>query len=178
LGAWHHGLMNKLRFCFLNILAVCVFCPLGLLAFRVAAKAHGLSRLRVGKLLFWGEPAFLDLCKSSIERLRTLDSDLWQILTRGRWVWVYQERHDVGSVGPPFWLFNMDPAYVAWQSEGVIARLVYIAFCISIFCRRGISEDKGPSPYGRAVTETKSWLEARGFPQPLIACYGIGNSKT
>ena len=161
--------MNKLRSCFLHVLGFYVLFPLWRLGFRVAAKGRGLRRLRVGKLSVWGDSGFLDLCKSSIERLKTLDSGLYQALTSTRRTWVVQDSQRIGDAAPM--LFGINPSYVAWQSNGVIARLVYVTFCISGFSQRQNSVEEGRAMYQKVLKNSRSWLEAQGFPQELVDCY-------
>jgi len=162
-------LMSNLRRCFLHVLAAYVVRPVMLLGLQVAAKERGFHRLRVGKLSVWGDSGFLDLCKSSIERLRTLDPVLYQALTRCRRAWVVEDPQHVGDGALP-WLFTVDSAYVAWQAEGVIARLVYVALCLSAFSQPPTSAEEARR-YQDVKNKSRSWLETRGFPQELVACY-------
>lgn len=135
--------MKKLRSCFLyRVLAWNLIWPGLLLGFRVIEKGLGHRRLRVGKLSIWGDADFLRLCSSTIDRLQKLDCDLHQVLTQRRWIWIVQSphgAHHLGSLGPP-WLFNVNPLYLAWRSDGVIARLIYVAFCLSEFSGRHSSD--------------------------------------
>jgi hypothetical protein len=166
--------MNRLRSCFLyRFLGSYVLCPLWLLGFRVAARARGLRRLRVGKLSVWGDAGFLALCRSSIERLESLDSTLHRVLTQGRWAWLFQAPGGlpyIGNLGPP-WLFSVDPPYVAWQSEGIIARLIYVAFCMSEFLAGHASGEGFEARHKLVMKQVRSWLETRRFPEQLLDCY-------
>ena len=164
--------MNKLRSCLLyRLLGAYVLCPLWLLAFGLAARARGVRRVRVGKLLVWGDAGFLGLCRSSMERLERLDSGLHRVLTQGQWVRIFQAPKDyyIGGLGPP-WLFSVEPTYVAWQSDGIIARLIYIAFCMAEF-PRGHKPGESAGRHKSVVKQARSWLETRGFPEVLIDCY-------
>ena len=170
--------MSKLRSGFLHALAWYVVVPLCLLGFRVAAKGRGLDRLRVGKLSLWGDRPFLDLCKSSIERLKALDLNLYEALTRHRWVWVWQSPKSEPDSSTSPRLFSIDPAYVAWQTDGIIARLVYVAFYVSACSRRKVSQDGVRSTNRSAMEESLSWLKTRGFPDELAACYSMRDNTT
>jgi hypothetical protein len=166
--------MNRLRSCFLyRLLGAYVLCPLWLVGFRVAARVRGLRRLRVGKLSVWGDAAFIALCRSSIERLESLDSTLHRVLTRGRWAWLFQAPGDssyIGNLGPP-WVFSVDPPYVTWQSEGIIARLVYVALCMSEFPTGGASGPGAAARHKVVMKQAQSWLETRKFPEELVRSY-------
>lgn len=169
--------MSKLRRCFLYVLAAYVLRPLVLLAIQVATKERGLHRLRVGKLSVWGDSGFLDLCKSSIERLKTLDPVLYQALTRCRRVWAFQDPQPVGCDAPP-WLYCIGSAYVAWQSDGILARLVYVAFSISEYPQGPTFDEDSWGTQQKVMKNSRSWLETRGFPQQLVDCYPDLQNKT
>ena len=166
--------MNRLRSCFFyRLLGAYVLCPLWLLGFRMGARAQGLRRLRVGKLSVWGDASFLALCRSSIERLESLDSTLHRVLTQGRWAWLFQSPEGLpytGNLGPP-WLFSVDPPYVAWRSEGIIARLIYVAFCMSEFPMGHTSGEGSEARHTMVMKRARAWLESRGFPEELVGCY-------
>lgn len=166
--------MSKLRSFFLyRLLATYVLCPLWLLGFRLAARVRGVGRLRVGKLSVWGDAGFLALSKSSIERVGHLDPELHRVLTQGRWAWVFQASPSlpyVGSLGPP-WLFSVGAPYVAWQSEGIIARLIYIALCMSEFATGCTSGEESEARHKIVMKRSRAWLEARNFPEELAGCY-------
>ena len=166
--------MNKLRSCFLyRLLASYVLCRLWLLGFRLAARVRGLHRLRVGSLSVWGDAGFLSLCRGSIERLARLDGSLHHVLTEGRWVWIFQAPEGwpyIGNLGPP-WLFSLEPAYAAWQSDGIIARLVYIGFCISEFPTGHTSRAEAEDRHKIVVERSRSWLACHSFPDQLVDCY-------
>jgi hypothetical protein len=167
--------MSKLRFCFLHVLGYYVLMPLTLLGFRVAAKGRGLGRLRVGKLTVWGDSAFLDVCKSSIERMRTLDPALSQWLTERHWAWVYQNTQGGSGDAAPPRLFGINSSYLAWQADGIIARLVYVAFCISAFSELQASQPEDQIAHRRVMSSSRSWLETQGFPSELSDCYAVEN---
>ena len=173
-GLEERAFMNKLRsFLLYRLLAAYVLCPAWLLGFRVTARARGVRRLRVGKLSVWGDAGLLALCRSSIERLESLDSTLHSVLTRGRWAWLFQAPRGLpytGNLGPP-WLFSIDPPYVAWQSEGIIARLIYVAFCMSEFPAGHASGEGSEARHKLVMKEARSWLETRRFSEQLVDCY-------
>src|ERR1017187_1362805 len=166
--------MKKLKSRFLyRVLAWNVIWPFLLLGFRVGEKVHGHRRLRSGKLSVWGDADFLNVCSSSIDRLQSLDCDLHLVLTQRRWVWVLQASKGtpyMGCLGPP-WLFNVDPLYMSWHSDGIIARLVYVAFCISEFSTHHTSKEEMQERHLIVMKSSGSWLEMRGFPQGLVDCY-------
>jgi hypothetical protein len=162
--------MNRLCDCFLRALG-CVVFPLCLLGFRVSAKRRGLKRFRVGKLSVWGDSGFLELCKASIERLNTLDPGLHRALTSQRWAWVLQDRKGTGDAPPR--LFAINPSYAAWEAEGVVARLVYAAFCITVLSERRTFGEEFRSTHQKAMNNCRSWLQTRGFPEELAACFAV-----
>jgi hypothetical protein len=165
--------MSKLRSCFLHVLAYYVVLPLGLLGFRVAAKGRGLGRVRVGKLTVWGDSAFLELCKSSIERMQMLDPVLYERLTKRHWVWVYQDTQGATNDAAAPRLFGINSSYLAWHSDGVIARLVYVAFCMAVLSELQTSQPRDQMAHRRVMSNSRSWLETRGFPRELSDCYPV-----
>lgn len=162
--------MSKLRFHFLRALE-CVVFPLCLLGFRVAATGRGLNRCRVGKLSVWGDSGFVALCKASIERLRTIDPELYRTLTGQQWAWVIQDRQGTGDAPPR--LFGINPSYTAWESDGVVARLVYAAYCISVLSERRTFGEEFRSAHERAMNKSRSWLQTRGFPEESATCFAV-----
>jgi len=166
--------VNKLRSCFLHTLG-CVVFPLCLLGFRVAAKGRGLNRMRVGKLSLWGDSSFLELSKASIERLRVLDPALHATLTSSRWAWIFQDRQGIGDAPPR--LFGINPSWTAWERDGVVARLVYAAFCISVLSERKTVGEEFRSSHQTAMVKSRSWLQTRGFPGDLVACFGVAENE-
>jgi hypothetical protein len=160
--------MSKLRSAFLHALAWVVL-PLCLLGFRVAAKGRGAKRRRVGKLTFWGDSGFLELCELSLERLGTLDPEARRDLTMRRWVWVVQDLQSVGDAPPR--IFGISPSYTVWRSDGVIARLVYVAFSISARPPGKGSQEELRERQARVMKSSRSWLEVHGFPEELAACF-------
>ncbi len=169
--------MEKLRSCFLwYLVATYIVCPLWHLGFRVLARARGIHRVRLGNLSAWGDADFLSLCKESVDRLAKRDGNLRQTLTAGRWVWVIQVPDGVpyaGNLSPP-WLFTIGPGYVSWRADGIVARLVYIAFCMTEFPTARTSYDDTKRRHDMVKKQARSWLEAHSFPQTLVDCYAEG----
>jgi hypothetical protein len=165
--------MNKLRsYSSYRLLATYVICPVVLLWLRAVARIQGLRRLRVGRLSILGDPGFLSLCSSSVERLEHLDPALHRVLTDHS-VWLLQTTEGlpyVGNLGPP-WLFSVEPGYGAWQSDGIVARLIYIAFCVSAFPEVCTSVKESEARHNVVMTRSRSWLENRGLPRELVECY-------
>jgi hypothetical protein len=71
----------------------------------------------------------------------------------------------------PSWrLFTINDRFISWNSDGVIARLVYIAFKLPAFHWRVIrAEDAAAAraAQGSVVAQTRLWLEAHNFPRLL-----------
>jgi hypothetical protein len=134
--------------------------------------------IRIGKLRVCGPPEFLDLCRASVERLATLDSNIYRHFTTNRKVLVsFDLRGMPGGSGPPWCLF-INEAYAKWQTDGVIAQLVYMFYLMSVFPRHFayMHEDVAVRATHRGVlAKTKVWLEAHNFPEPLAACFSEGD---
>jgi hypothetical protein len=166
--------MNRLRSCSLyRAFAASVICPALLLALRVTAPIMGLRRLRVGKLSILGDAGFLSLCNSSVECLAHLDPILHRLITE-RPVCLLQSSKAtpyVGSLGPP-WLFSISPRAVEWKSDGIVARLIYIAFCISRFPAGYARPEQAEATHKAVMALSRSWLDSHGFPRELVESYG------
>jgi hypothetical protein len=158
--------MSKLRSCFLWALGLVVL-PLLLLGFRVAAGGRGLGRRRTGKLSIWGDSVFQDLCKASLDRLKTMDPGLYRTLTNTHWIWVFQSLDGAGDAPPR--LIAVNRSWTAWQSEGVVARLAYAAFCMSLL--RGTCGEEFRSKHRTVMSHNRSWLRTKGFPGDLVCCF-------
>jgi hypothetical protein len=74
-------------------------------------------------------------------------------------------------------LFLISSAYVTWQTDGVIARLVYVAYCLSAFSPRQTWDDGLRDLHRKVMEDSRSWLEARGFPRQLVHCYENGQNE-
>jgi|GEM_PF-6466743 hypothetical protein len=132
-------------------------------------RLNGDSCLRVGTLRFWGPRDFLEKCSSSLQRLRDLDSELYSRLTTRQKLEFYYNPTLLQAYY--VWMFSIDDSYLAWQTDGIIARLVYSAQLAALFPRRAISKAKSRSLYSEVMATTRAWLEARSFPKELIDCF-------
>ena len=125
------------------------------------------SRLRIGKFLILGPPTLVALCKLSMERLHNLDPELHRHLTEHEKVWMYYDPellHDA----PDWRLFSVTDRYAAWREDGIISRLVYINFKISVFPDYSIQDEAEVRAKQRlVVAQWKLWLEAHNFPAAL-----------
>ncbi len=150
-----------------------VICPALLLVMRVLAPIMGLRRSRVGKLSILGDEGFLSICNFSVKRLEHLDPMLHRLLTE-RPVFLLQSPKAapyVGGLGPP-WLFSVSPRAVEWKTDGIVARLVYAAFCISRFPTGYARAEEAEATHKAVMALSRSWLENRGFPRELVESYG------
>ena len=77
----------------------------------------------------------------------------------------------VGRLGPP-WLFSVSPRAVEWKSDGIVARLIYIAFCISRFPAGYARPEQAEATHKAVMALSRSWLESGGFPRELVESYG------
>ena len=125
------------------------------------------SRLRIGKLLILGPPAVVALCKLSLERLQSLDPDLHRHLTEHEKVCIYYDPELLQDM-PDWRLFTVTDRYVAWREDGIISRLVYINFKMSVFPRYSIQDEaEGRAKQRSVVAQWKLWLENHKFPAEL-----------
>lgn len=150
-----------------------LFLPLSRLWVLLTTKLLRYSRLRVGTLSVLGPPAFIALCKPSIERFRSLDPDLHRCLTEREEVCIYYDPKRLDQALFPR-LFSVNDAFVAWSSDGIIARFAYIAFAISAFPRGVISAEGAAAAKAKEYSvraETKAWLENHGFPATLSGSF-------
>ncbi len=133
----------------------------------IVARFAKYSRLRIGKLLILGPPAVITLFKLAIERLHNLDPDLHRHLTEHEKVCIYYDPELLHEM-PDWRLFTVNDRYVAWREDGIISRLVYINFKISVFPRYSIQERaKEQAKQKSVMSQWKLWLEAHNFPAVL-----------
>jgi hypothetical protein len=76
-----------------------------------------------------------------------------------------------GGLGPP-WLFSVSPRAVDWKTDGIVARLIYVAFCISRFPTGYARPEEAEATHKAVMALSRSWLESRGFPRELVESYG------
>ncbi|MGH7975957.1 MAG: hypothetical protein ACREC8_04780 [Limisphaerales bacterium] len=133
----------------------------------IAARFGKYSRLRIGKFLILGPPALAALCKLSMERLHNLDPDLHRHLTEHEKVCMYYDPERLSDM-PDWRLFSVTDRYIAWREDGIISRLVYINFKISVFPNYSIQDEaEGRAKQRSVVAQWKLWLEAHNFPAVL-----------
>jgi hypothetical protein len=165
--------MDRLLSKFVNVIFTCVTFPMALAGLWVATTLARARPVRVGKLTICGPPSFLELCGASVERLASLDPMMYRRLTGEHPVWVFYEDARSEQFGPP-WVVAINSAYVKWQSEGIIARLVYLIYYMAAFPRPVMSRkeqaEAGPKRLA-ALAQTKAWVEDRAFPAALVQCY-------
>ena len=133
-------------------------------------RMMGYSRLRVGTLTLWGPREFLEASTAAVSRLRELDSGLHdRLTTHQKLEFVYTAKHsqELSVVR----IFTIDDSYMVWKSDGIIARLVYSAQMANLISRRVDSMAKSRALHSQVLATTRSWLEARRFPEPLIDCF-------
>jgi len=69
---------------------------------------------------------------------------------------------------PEWRVFTVHDKYVAWREDGIISRLVYIDFKISLFpCHLIQDEAEERAKQRSVVAQWKLWLEAHNFPAVL-----------
>ena len=145
----------------------CLGGPLARMWISIGARFGEYSRLRIGKFLILGPSPLVGLCKLSMERLHNLDPDLHRHLTEHEKVCMYYDPellHDM----PDWRLFTVTDRYAAWREDGIISRLVYIDFKISVFPRYSIQDEaEGRAKQRSVVAQWKQWLEAHNFPAEL-----------
>ena len=165
--------MDRLWGKFLHVIFICVMSPVMLAGLSIAAKLARARPVRVGKVTICGPQGFLDLCGASLERLASLDPMMYRRLTGVHRVWVFYDDTRSEHFGPP-WVVAINSAYAKWQSEGIIARLVYLVYYMAELPRPVLSRkeraEAGPKRLA-AMAQTKAWLEDRAFPAALIGCY-------
>jgi hypothetical protein len=130
----------------------------------------GHSRLRVGTLTFWGPQHFLESCNASVRRLQELDAELFTRLTTAqRLEFYYSPKHLEQAYF--VWIFSIDDSYTAWQSDGIIARLVYAAQLATLIPRRVVTKAMSRALHSEVNATTRLWLETRHFPEPLVHAF-------
>jgi hypothetical protein len=141
--------------------------PVLWIVLRIVTRFGKNPRLRIGKLLILGPPSFVALCKESIERLHGLDPDLHRHLTEHEKVCISHDPERLSDM-PDWRMFTVTDRYVAWREDGIISRLVYINFKISIFPRYSIQDRaKEQARQKSVVAQWKLWLESHNFPAVL-----------
>ena len=58
------------------------------------------------------------------------------------------------------------------MSDGMVARLIYIAFCISRFPAGDRGPEQAEATHKAVMAFSRSWSESRGFPRELVESYG------
>jgi hypothetical protein len=141
----------------------------------VLLRLMGYSRLRIGSLTFWGSPEFLASCESAVHRLQELDSDLHSILTsRQRLVFHYSPKHLHQMQMTSLWYFSINESCTSWQTDGIIARLVYAARLAASGRPRIVMKSERPAAralHAMVCAQTSAWLAVRSFPEPLVNCF-------
>jgi hypothetical protein len=133
------------------------------------SRMEGQSCLRIGTLSFWGPRDFLEKCSASVQRLQELDSELYFRLTTRQKLEFYYNPKLLQTYY--LWIFSIDDSYLAWQNDGIIARIVYSAQLAELFPRRAVSKTASRALYSEVVQTTRVWLKARAFPKELIECF-------
>lgn len=155
------------------------FFPVWLAGLRIMSMFSRVNPLRVGKLTVYGPQSFLDVCQSSLQRLASLDVEIYHHLTGNEGVWVFPDNERSERIGPP-WVISIDPASVSWREEGVIARLVYVVFYMLTFPRPAMSWEENDAAlleHRTVLTQTKSWLQTHGFPAPIVGCFSEESTR-
>jgi hypothetical protein len=157
----------------IRIWLMCLSEPPFRLLNRILFRFMRYSRLRFGTTEFWGPRDFLDLCTTSVRRLQELDSELHARLTTQQklmfWYDPDPKHHQYQAYG--VWIFTINYAYVAYQSDGIIALLVYSAKLAALMPRQIYSKAMSETLHSEARATTRSWLETRHFPEPLVDCF-------
>lgn len=147
--------------------------PVWLLGFKVGSRFSRERPTRVGRLTICGPPTFIGLCKDSVERLASLDADKHGRLTAAQPVWVFGDNDRGERFGPP-WIVIVSAAYASWQTDGVIAWLVYVAFYITAFPCPPFSREeqrRAHLKHQEVLAQTRAWLELHAFPTAIIGCF-------
>ena len=150
-----------------------IYAPVFWSMFYVLQRLMEHSRLRVGTLTFWGPPEFLSTCSASVERLQSLDAELHERVTEHERLCFYHSGKRLEQAFFPR-SFSVSDSYADWQSDGIIARLVYAAFLARAFPRQVISAADRLAARARhddVLAQTGAWLAARSFPEPLVECF-------
>ena len=69
------------------------------------------------------------------------------------------------------WFFSINDSYASWESDGIIALLVYASRLAASTPRQVISKAAGKASHSEVCAETAAWLEERTFPAPLVSCF-------
>jgi hypothetical protein len=134
-------------------------------------RLMGYSRLRIGTLTFWGPRDFLESCTASVRRLQELDSELYaRLTTQQKLVFCYMPKHLQQAYFA--WIFSINDAYTVWQSDGIIARIVYSSQLVAQLPRRTVfTNATSQALHSEVNAKTRLWLEAHSFPEPLVDCF-------
>jgi hypothetical protein len=166
-------LMRHIRFKALAIFEGWIFFPVMEGILRIVSVFSTRQFVRISKLKISGPPDFLELCKSSVERLASLDPKIHRCLTIKQRLWVSYTDKQSGRHGPP-WVLLVNEAYASWQTDGVIAQLVYMFFYMESFPSGVLNRENqvAVKAINRDVlAQTKAWLDAHTFPEKLAECF-------
>jgi hypothetical protein len=155
----------------LYVFLACAIRPIAFLGLYLGMLAGRIRHLRIGKLNIWGDADFLRTCSSSLERLKKLDPGFYRLLTKSRVAHFVQDAKGPGGDAPPF-LFLVNPAYLLWQADGIITRLIYVGYCVSSFSTHETGDKKYPNLHKEVIDKSRAWLETHQFPHELVECYG------
>jgi hypothetical protein len=122
---------------------------------------------------FWGPRDFLDYCTTSVRRLQELDSELHVRLTTQQKLMFWYDPDPKHHPNQAYfvWIFSINYAYFTYQSDGIIAQLVYSAKLAALMPRQVYSKTMSDTLHSEARATTRSWLEVRHFPEPLVDCF-------
>ncbi len=152
-----------------------VFVPLACSVFVVVAWLGRVPHIHIGKLSIWGPQPFLDLCKTAVERLQAMDSSLLRCLTEVGRLWCIPGPWP--GVSRHIRIFSVSEEWMAWECQGVVARLVYIAYYLAAYPPPVRTETPAAAVLTRrtVLAQTRAWVEAHGFSPQLVECFAEQN---
>jgi hypothetical protein len=139
----------------------------------IATAPRG-SVIAQNELRIQGAPSFISAVSMALDQLKALDMELYRSLTSREQVVVYYDEDVlVDAIFPRF--FSIDGGYLAHGLDGVVARLVYIAFTVSECSRfRYVLRDAASMKQAQqdVIKETRDWLKLHGCAPALYELFG------
>jgi hypothetical protein len=128
------------------------------------------NQLQIADCRFWGPEEFTAICQSAMGQLQTADEKLFEHVTTSGMItfWLKPRTLKRRVYDKVARFYNIDPAYLAWGAQGIIAFIVAVHFDEAYtprFLGVPVETPSSRAAYRRAVIQ---WLMAREYPAELI----------
>jgi hypothetical protein len=128
-------------------------------------KTLGMKKGRFHRCLFYGDPAFLEMCEEAMDMLEMRDALAYKAISESDYIFFFHKNVIMSNRFSK--TFSITQEFCDWSADGIASRVIYCHYLSLLIGQKTCTKAEFEDGLNLVDSATSKWLKDNGYPELL-----------